>query len=208
MQLWLRDRGAAIWTNSPDVIRDFGGSICTPEQLPPPHTNDVPIFGDVIQRTDISLDWKSIRRQIWVGAAVLMKCEIVIIFKGGRVLANASRRTYVRQQPCGCQGSLQSHHGCRQHAYDSDVQMINCTSVRVHQHAANSKKPPGSLYGPLARRADDQNPRCHRHARPAPRTGAHTGPGGDCPVVASLLGHLRPDTILLADKAYDADWLR
>src|SRR5947207_4172276 len=23
-----------------------------------------------------------------------------------------------------------------------------------------------------------------------------------------LLGHLRPDTIVLADKAYDADWLR
>jgi len=34
------------------------------------------------------------------------------------------------------------------------------------------------------------------------------GQAGDCPVAASLLGHLRPDTILLADKAYDADWLR
>ena len=26
------------------------------------------------------------------------------------------------------------------HAYDGDVQMIDSTSVRVHQHAANSKK--------------------------------------------------------------------
>ena len=34
------------------------------------------------------------------------------------------------------------------------------------------------------------------------------GQAGDCPVAAQLLGHLRPDTILLADKAYDADWLR
>ena len=34
------------------------------------------------------------------------------------------------------------------------------------------------------------------------------GQAGDCPVAASLLGCLRPDTILLADKAYDADWLR
>jgi transposase len=34
------------------------------------------------------------------------------------------------------------------------------------------------------------------------------GQAGDCPVAAHLLGHLRPDTIVLADKAYDADWLR
>jgi len=34
------------------------------------------------------------------------------------------------------------------------------------------------------------------------------GQAGDCPVAARLLGHLRPDTIVLADKAYDADWLR
>ena len=34
------------------------------------------------------------------------------------------------------------------------------------------------------------------------------GQAGDCPVVARLLGHLRQGTIVLADKAYDADWLR
>jgi len=34
------------------------------------------------------------------------------------------------------------------------------------------------------------------------------GQAGDCPVAARLLGHLRQDTIVLADKAYDADWLR
>jgi len=34
------------------------------------------------------------------------------------------------------------------------------------------------------------------------------GQAGDCPVAAQLLGHLREDTIVLADKAYDADWLR
>jgi transposase len=32
------------------------------------------------------------------------------------------------------------------------------------------------------------------------------GQAGDCPVAAGLLGHLRQDTIVLADKAYDADW--
>lgn len=34
------------------------------------------------------------------------------------------------------------------------------------------------------------------------------GQAGDCPEAAGLLGHLAEGTILLADKAYDADWLR
>jgi transposase len=34
------------------------------------------------------------------------------------------------------------------------------------------------------------------------------GQAGDCPVAERLLGHLREDTIVLADKAYDTDWLR
>jgi transposase len=34
------------------------------------------------------------------------------------------------------------------------------------------------------------------------------GQAGDCPVAARLLNRLREDTIVLADKAYDADWLR
>jgi transposase len=34
------------------------------------------------------------------------------------------------------------------------------------------------------------------------------GQAGDCPLAAHLLGHLRENTIVLADKAYDADWLR
>jgi transposase len=34
------------------------------------------------------------------------------------------------------------------------------------------------------------------------------GQAGDCPVAEHLLTWLRPDTIVLADKAYDADWLR
>jgi len=34
------------------------------------------------------------------------------------------------------------------------------------------------------------------------------GQAGDCPVAERLLGRLREGTIVLADKAYDADWLR
>lgn len=33
------------------------------------------------------------------------------------------------------------------------------------------------------------------------------GQAGDCPVAAQLLVHLRPDAIVLADMAYDADCL-
>jgi transposase len=41
-------------------------------------------------------------------------------------------------------------------AYNGKPQMIDSTSVPVQTHTANSKKPPGSLYGPLPRRADDK----------------------------------------------------
>jgi IS5 family transposase len=34
------------------------------------------------------------------------------------------------------------------------------------------------------------------------------GQAGDCPVAEHLLVWLREDTIVLANKAYDADWLR
>ena len=34
------------------------------------------------------------------------------------------------------------------------------------------------------------------------------GQAGDCPVAGQLLGRLEENTIVLADKAYDADWLR
>lgn len=34
------------------------------------------------------------------------------------------------------------------------------------------------------------------------------GQAGDCPAAEQLLGRLQENTIVLADKAYDADWLR
>ena len=34
------------------------------------------------------------------------------------------------------------------------------------------------------------------------------GQAGDCPAAERLLGRLQENTIVLADKAYDADWLR
>jgi hypothetical protein len=34
------------------------------------------------------------------------------------------------------------------------------------------------------------------------------GQAGDCPVATHLLGRLREDTIALADRDFDTDWLR
>jgi len=46
-------------------------------------------------------------------------------------------------------------------AYAGDIQMIDSSSIRVHQHAANAKKRwPIPLHGSLARRPDHQGP-CH-----------------------------------------------
>jgi transposase len=70
------------------------------------------------------------------------------------------------------------------------------------QRSASGMRP-RSLYGPLARRVDEQDPRPDRCPRPAARTDPDARP-----VAARLLGHLRQNTIVLADKAYDADWLR
>src|SRR6202163_4856789 len=58
------------------------------------------------------------------------------------------------------------------------------------------KKPPGSLYGPLARRADDKDPRARRCQRPAARTGSDAGsgrrlPGRGAPARAPAPGHHR-----------------
>ena len=48
-------------------------------------------------------------------------------------------------------------------AYDGDIQMIDSSSVRVHQHAAGSKRGSGSLHGSFPRRTDDEDP--HRGCR-------------------------------------------
>ena len=51
-------------------------------------------------------------------------------------------------------------------AYDGDIQMIDSSSVRVHQHAAGSKGGSGSLHGSFPRWTDDEDPhRGHRARR-------------------------------------------
>jgi len=86
--------------------------------------------------------------------------------------------------------------------------MIDSTSVRVHQHAANSKSHPDRYMG---RSRGGLTTKIHAltDSRGLPLELVLTpGQAGDCPVAEHLLGWLRADTIVLADKAYNADWLR
>jgi putative transposase len=63
-------------------------------------------------------------------------------------------------------------------AYVGDIQMIDSSSIRVHQHAANAKKRrPIPLHGSLARRPDHQGSCRRRCQRPADRPRAERGPG-------------------------------
>lgn len=75
-------------------------------------------------------------------------------------------------------------------AYEGDVQMIDSSSIRVHQHGTNGKKRGGGrsdcrrwarrwkqMHGALARRADDQDPCAGRCARVANHPQADAGPG-------------------------------
>ena len=63
-------------------------------------------------------------------------------------------------------------------AYDGDLQMIDSSSIRVHQHAANAqKKTVDPVAWSLAGRPDDQDPRRGRCRGQADRPQAQRGPG-------------------------------
>jgi transposase len=92
--------------------------------------------------------------------------------------------------------------------HDAAVQMIDTSVVRVHQHGAcvagNREQHMGRSRGGLTSKVHavvDTN-------RLPVRLGLTTGEAHDnrlCPV---LLAGLRPQTMVLADRGYDADWIR
>jgi len=94
-------------------------------------------------------------------------------------------------------------------AHDGDIQMIDSTSVRVHQQAATAKRgieiivsvaPRGGLTTKIHAVVDAQG-------LPI-RLGLTAGQTHDGQVADELLNHLGPHMIVLADKAYDADRIR
>ena len=93
-------------------------------------------------------------------------------------------------------------------AHDEAVQMIDTSIVRVHQHAAciasNKKQSMGRSRGRLTSKIHavvDTN------GLPV-RLALTTGEAHDNRLAGELLSRLKSGTMLLADRGYDADWIR
>jgi transposase len=93
-------------------------------------------------------------------------------------------------------------------AHDAAVQMIDTSIVRVHQHGAcmtrNRRQSMGRSRGGLTSKIHalvDTNGLPVRLALTA-------GEEHDNRLAGKLLSRLRPGAMLLADRGYDADWIR
>jgi transposase len=93
-------------------------------------------------------------------------------------------------------------------AYDPAVQMIDTSIVRVHQHAAsialNKRQSMGRSRGELTSKIHavvDTNGLPVRLALTA-------GEAHDNRLAGKLLSRLKSGSMLLADRGYDADWIR
>jgi transposase len=92
-------------------------------------------------------------------------------------------------------------------AHDGDIQMIDSTCVRTHQQSATAKR--GSADHCLGRSRVTTKIHVVVDARGLPiRLGLTAGQTHDGQIADTLLNRLRPRTIVLADKAYDADRIR
>jgi transposase len=60
--------------------------------------------------------------------------------------------------------------------YDGDVQMIDTSIVRVHQHGATAKRGARSMPGSFPRRSHHENPCARRPARQTHQAPAHSRP--------------------------------
>ena len=93
-------------------------------------------------------------------------------------------------------------------AHDATVQMIDTSVVRVHQHGAciagNRKQHIGRSRGGLTGKVHSV---VDANGLPV-RLGLTPGEAHDNRLCRLLLDGLRPRTMLLADRGYDADWIR
>jgi transposase len=93
-------------------------------------------------------------------------------------------------------------------AHDATVQMIDTSVVRVHQHGACTTGNKAQLMG---RSRGGLTSKIHAvvdtNGLPV-RLGLASGEAHDNRLCSVLLNGLSPQTILLADRGYDADWIR
>jgi transposase len=93
--------------------------------------------------------------------------------------------------------------------HDGHIQMIDSTCIRAHQQAATSKRAQNDHC--LGRSRGGLTTKIHVvvDAQGLPiRLGLTAGQTHDGQIADQLLNHLGPHTIVLADKAYDADRIR
>ncbi len=93
-------------------------------------------------------------------------------------------------------------------AHNAAVQMIDTSVVRVHQHGACIA---GNREQHIGRSRGGLTSKIHAvvDADGLPiRLGLTPGEAHDNRLCSVLLGELRPRTMLLADRGYDADWIR
>src|SRR5262249_13523924 len=93
-------------------------------------------------------------------------------------------------------------------AHDADVQMIDTSIVRVHQHAAciarNKKQSMGRSRGGLSSKIHAV---VDKNGLPV-RLALTPGEAHDNRLATKLLSRLKSGAMLLADRGYDADWIR
>jgi len=93
-------------------------------------------------------------------------------------------------------------------AHDAAVQMIDTSVVRVHQHAAciarNRRQSMGRSRGGLTSKIHAV---VDSSGLPV-RLALTTGEAHDNRLAAKLLSRLKSGSMLLADRGYDADWIR
>src|SRR5262245_34649805 len=96
-------------------------------------------------------------------------------------------------------------------AHHGDIQMIDSTSVRAHQQAATARRGGKDADHCAGRVRVGVTTKIHVfvEAQGLPiRLGLTTGQAHDGQIADTLLNQLGPHTIVLADKAYDADRIR
>jgi transposase len=93
-------------------------------------------------------------------------------------------------------------------AHDATVQMIDTTIVRVHQHAACIAR---NKRQSMARSRGGLTSKIHAVVDSSGlpvRLALTTGKAHDNRLAAKLLSRLKSGSMLLADRGYDADWIR
>ena len=113
-------------------------------------------------------------------------------------------------QPLAVCESLGAHLQTVSVAYHGDIQMIDSSSIRVHQHRANGQKRGKAipLHRSPARWADHQDTCAGRVPSGPIRLKLTEGQAHDGRSAADMFGSVGARQTLIVDRAYNSGWLR